>query len=210
MGKGLFIASRTEDRRTASTQPSDGQGETQQALELVAVRGEDVIGVRHLLRGAKAWVGQAPDSIAPISMVDFGGQPCVVAEAAGRRFVLRVPPRARARSHGKDGLGRLAIGPIDLPVDDGDRMVIVLGDVQIRARLVPLELASAVPAKAPSETKRWMAAMGGIYVAALAVCALIAPSRPSTLDGHMRRAVSTMMETTATPQLAAETTLRVE
>ena len=34
------------------------------ALELVAMRGKDVVGVRHLLDGGTAWVGNAAETMA--------------------------------------------------------------------------------------------------------------------------------------------------
>jgi hypothetical protein len=44
------------------------------ALELVALRGRDVIGVRHLMVGGRASVGGGADAMARVSMKDFGGQ----------------------------------------------------------------------------------------------------------------------------------------
>lgn len=197
MGKELGGASRTERKPETLVQPPpEAQGETLNALELVAVRGTDVIGVRHLLEGGQAWVGQSPDSIARVSMGEWGGRATVVAEAVGGRFVLHVPPRARARMHGRDGLGRLAIGPMDIEVEEGDRTVVVMGQVQIRARIVPVEMSAPLSSRVPGEAKRWIAVMGALYITALALCAMIAPSRPSTLDSGLRRAVDTTLERT--------------
>jgi hypothetical protein len=197
MGKELGGASRTERKAEAViAPPAEAQGEMLNALELVAVRGTDVIGVRHLLEGGQAWVGQSPESIARVSMGEWGGHATVLAECVGGRFVLHVPPRARARMHGSDGLGRLAIGPVDIEVEEGDRTVVVMGQVQIRARIVPVEMSAPLSSRVPGEAKRWIAVMGALYITALALCAMIAPSRPSMLDSGLRRAVDSTLERT--------------
>src|SRR5262249_56378770 len=45
------------------------------ALELVAMRGKDVVGVRHLHEGGSAWVGNAAETMARVPMREFGGHP---------------------------------------------------------------------------------------------------------------------------------------
>src|SRR5262245_34213513 len=59
------------DRPVEAMPPENGtrRGAPQKrALELVAMRGRDVIGVRHLLEGTQASLGRGPDALAPISV----------------------------------------------------------------------------------------------------------------------------------------------
>src|SRR5262249_46888645 len=56
------------DRRTSRI-------ETKSALELVAMRGRDVIGVRHLMEGGRALLGSGPEAIARMSTKELGGAP---------------------------------------------------------------------------------------------------------------------------------------
>jgi hypothetical protein len=155
--------------RTRSTEPG-----ARRALELVALRGRDVLGVRHVLEGGVAWIGNVANSVARIPMGDYGGQAMIVAEVVGKEFRLTVPPRARARMHESRGLGRLATGPQAIRLGDGDRAVIVLGNVQIRAQIVPVESFSR-GINLPIGAAGWIAFVGAIYVAALAVCAVLSP-----------------------------------
>src|SRR5262245_30272816 len=76
------------------------RGHGRLALELVATRGKDVVGVRHVLDGGRAWVGNVADAIARVSSRDLGGHPHLVGEARAGTFAVCVPPRARARLHG--------------------------------------------------------------------------------------------------------------
>jgi hypothetical protein len=144
-----------------------------------------------LLEGGKCWVGNVAESIAKIPMSDFGGEPALFAEVTAGRFVVHVPPRARGRMHGgRDGLGRLVAGPMEIEVKDGDRAVVVLGAVQIRARVVAVETSGATRPSRSKDTWRWIALMGALYVAALAICALLAPERAATLErGGLQRAL---------------------
>lgn len=150
------------------------------ALELVALRGRDVVGVRHVVAGERAWVGDVGESLLRLPARDLEGGPFVVGEVAGDRFVLHVPPRARARASGADGLGRLFVGPARVPLGPGDRAVLVLGRVQIRARVVPL---SALGRRATSSwvatVARTLAAVLVVYALVLAASALVAPPLPA-------------------------------
>jgi hypothetical protein len=164
-----------------------------QALELVALRGKDVLGVRHILDG-RAHVGSGPDAIARMAPSELGGGAPVIAEVAGGRFLLRVPPRARARLHGADGLGRLLTGPTELSLREGDRAVLVLGPVQIRAQIVPIEIVNRGGGLTPrwaggrasgSEVPglaRWICLVGALYAMALAICAALAPRERVMLE----------------------------
>jgi hypothetical protein len=159
----------------------------QKALELVALKGRDVIGVRHLLEGGVAWVGQVADALARVPMSEFGGQPRIAGEVRGGSFLLHVPPRARARLHGADGLARIVAGPQKICLGEGDRAVLVLGPVQIRAQISTIEVvASGIGAV--SGAAGWIAFVGAVYVAALALCAAFAPPPPAQLHrGAMTR-----------------------
>lgn len=144
------------------------RGRGRPALELVALRGKDVIGVRHLRPGGAAWVGNVADSLARVPARDLGGQPLVVGEVRGGAYTLHVPPRARARYHGADGIPRLVMGPHRIDLKEGERAVVVLGAVQIRAQVVPFE--------APPGGLSLRAVAAWAAVAALASAALIAIS----------------------------------
>jgi hypothetical protein len=151
------------------------------ALELVAVRGKDVVGVRHLVDGGRAWVGPVADALARVPARDLGGHPYLVGEVRGGTYALSIPPRARARLHGADGIPRLMIGPHRIDLRRGERAVLVLGAVQIRAQLVPyagvgnpaLRLAGAVVA--------WVGVIGLVYAAGMALATLLA-DRPSPVE----------------------------
>jgi len=160
---------------------------TRKALELVAMRGRDVIAVRHLLEGGTAWVGNVTDAIARISMNEFGGHPVVIGEVTPKAFALNVPPGARCRVHRTRDLPRLFAGPQKLTLRSGDRAVIVLGPVQIRAQVVDVEtFASGMPMTAGAIG--WVAFVGAIYIAALGICAALAPSpTPKLGEGAMQR-----------------------
>ena len=159
----------------------------QKALELVAMRGKDVIGVRHLLDGAAAWVGHVSDALARVPMQEFGGQPFMAGEVRGGSFLLHIPPKARARLHGADGIARILVGPHQIRLQEGERAVVVLGQVQIRAQVTSVEAVSngmGVTASAAG----WIAFVGAVYIAALALCAALAPPAPPRLDqGAMKR-----------------------
>jgi hypothetical protein len=141
------------------------------ALELLALRGKDVVGVRHLHEGGTAWVGPVADTMARLSMREFGGQPLVVGEVRSGTYTVRVPPRARARVHGSDGIPRLLFGPHRVELREGERAVLVLGAVQIRAQVVPFEM-PASRFKAGSAIA-WLALLGVVYAAVLAVSAAL-------------------------------------
>ncbi|MDI1429750.1 hypothetical protein [Polyangium sorediatum] len=205
MAKEPFFASRTEGEKTSEGRDVEAADGAHKALELVALRGTEVLGVRHVLDGGVCWIGQAPESIARIPMTEYGGHPVVVAEVKEGQFVLHVPPHARGRTHGKDGLGRLVTGPVSFEVDEGDRAVIVLGPVQIRARLVAIEASGKERVRIPNETRRLLTVMGALYVTALALCAAIAPARPERLaNGAVRRAIATVAESVVSVNAARE------
>jgi hypothetical protein len=194
MAKNLGGASRTDGHRSGASRDTTASSGAYRALELVAMRGAEVLGVRHVLEGGKCWVGCGEDSIARIPMGDYGGQPALVAEVSAEQFVLHVPPRARGRTHA-DGIGRLVTGPVSIEVKEGDRAVVVLGAVQIRARVVPVEARAAPPARVSTEVRKWLTVMGALYVAALATTAIVAPARAEKVaSGGVRRAIATVTE----------------
>lgn len=205
MAKEPFFASRTEGEKASAGRDVEAAEGAHKALELVALRGTEVLGVRHVLDGGSCWIGQAPESIARIPMLEYGGHPALVAEVKEGQFMLHVPPRARGRTHGRDGLGRLVMGPVSLEVEEGDRAVIVLGPVQIRARLVAIEVTGKERVRIPSETRRLLTVMGALYITALALCAAIAPARPERLPhGAIRRAIATITESVASVNTPSE------
>ncbi len=198
MSKQVGGVSWSQGQRDRASYERSAADASLRALELVATRGADVLGVRHVLDGGECWVGPAHSSIAKISMAEFGGAAAIVANVNEGRCTLHVPPRARARTHGKDGLGRLLMGPIDLDVTEDDRTVLVLGSVQIRARVVKIETAATVEPYRRREAMRWLIATGGLYVTALAICAMVAPGKPLKLQsGAMQRAVAVTFERAA-------------
>jgi len=162
----------------------------QKALEIVAMRGRDVIAVRHLLNGGVAWVGNVADALVRMSMRDFGGQPVMLAEVAQREFTLYVPPRARARLHRKKDLPRLLVGPCSFKLSEGERAVVVLGPVQIRVQVTEVE---ALVSNS-SSTLGWIAFVSVIYIAALAICASLAPTDTPVLEqGAMQRLTAPLL-----------------
>ena len=178
----------SEQVRTAHAEapPSDRQGsagkgvETRQALELVAVRGRDVLGVRHLLEGGTAWVGDVTDALARIQLEEFGGRPLLVGEVLSGEHTLYVPPHARARTHKRGDLPRLLAGPHRIALCEGERAVLVLGPVQIRAQIVRV---AASPTRAALRgAAGWVALAAAAYVLALGICAALAPPPSLTLD----------------------------
>ena len=178
----------SEQVRTAHAEapPSDRPGsagkyiETRQALELVAVRGRDVLGVRHLLEGGTAWVGDVTDALARIQLEEFGGRPLLVGEVLSGEHTLYVPPRARARTHKRGDLPRLLAGPHRIALCEGERAVLVLGSVQIRAQIV--RVAASPTRAALAGAAGWVALAAAAYVLALGICAALAPPPSLTLD----------------------------
>jgi hypothetical protein len=190
--QGGRTGARTDDAARAGGAFAHARA-TKRALELVAVRGVEVVGVRHLLAGARAWIGTPSDAIAHISMDPFGGTPLVLGEATPTDFLIHVPPRARARTHGADGLGRLAMGPVTLSLREGDKTVVVLGAVRIRAQVVSIETLSR-GGGVPATAIRWIAALGGLYLGVLALCAWLSPpSTPRLEHGSLQRAVDAVL-----------------
>ncbi|WP_063751952.1 hypothetical protein [Sorangium cellulosum] len=187
MAKGPNEASRAEPVSDRRSRPPAASASARRALELVAVRGKDVIGVRHLLAEGRAHIGDTPASIARVPSIELDRSAPVIAEVTGARYVLHVPRRTRARVHGADGLGRLLTGPADIELQEGDRAVLVIGAVQIRAQIVPIEIISRLGASG----LRWIGLIGALYLVALAICAALAPRDRARLDeGSLRRAVS--------------------
>lgn len=139
------------------------------ALELVVVRGTEVLGVRHLLAGASAWLGSS-EAIAPVSMAAFGGRPVAIGEATSGGFYLQVPPNARARLHGASGLPRIVAGAQRLQLRSGDRAVVVLGPVSVRARVVAVDSAGR-SASLADRALRWVAVLSVLYLVALGLMA---------------------------------------
>lgn len=173
----------------AETENTHGAGKRargRRALELVATRGKDVVGVRHVLDGGRAWVGNVADAIARVSSRDVGGHPHIVGEVRDGTFAVCVPPRARARLHGTDGVPRLLTGPHRIELNEGDRAVVVLGGVQIRAQVVPFET--------PPATSRvgawgaWVALVALVYAGALVVSSALTHTSPERAEpGTMQR-----------------------
>jgi hypothetical protein len=157
----------------------------------VAVRGKDVISVRHLFDAGKAHVGDAPLSLARMPSGELDRAAPVIAEVDGTRYVLHVPRRTRARLHGADGLAHLLMGPTDIELQDGDRAVLVLGPVQVRAQIVPIEIISRLG----TSGLMWIGMVGALYLVVLALCAGLAPRERARLDeGALRRVVSAAIE----------------
>jgi hypothetical protein len=157
------------------------------ALELVSMRGKDVLGVRHVQEGGTAWVGNVADTMARVSMREYGGQPLIIGEARAGTYAVQVPPRARARVHGADGVPRLVVGPHRIELREGERAVVVLGALQIRAQVVPFEV-PAPRLKVTAGAAAWLAVLGAVYAAAIALTAVMAQPPPTHLDrGRMLR-----------------------
>jgi len=170
----------------ALAEQSEGAGssgkrvETRPALELVATRGRDVLGVRHLVEGGTAWVGNVTDALARITLDEFGGQPLLVGEVLSGEHMLYIPARARARTHKRGDLPRLLAGPHRIALSEGERAVLVLGAVQIRARIVQVALS---PTRAAlTGAAGWIALAAASYVMALGICAALASPPSLTLD----------------------------
>lgn len=192
---GTEMMPMVEKRRPTAGAP------TRQALELVAMRGKDVLGVRHLLDG-RAYVGSGSDAVARIPTADLGGGSPMIAEVVGDCHVLRVPAGARARLHEGNGLARLLAGPCEVVLDEKDRAVVVLGSVQVRAQIVAVEIVPRVSGfiprwgsgRATSDSPglaRWIGLVGALYAAALAICVVLAPrDRAHLEEGAIRRAAA--------------------
>lgn len=161
---------------------------TKRALELVAMRGRDVIGVRHLLEGARATIGRGPDAFARISIGEAGDDVTIAEVERDEQFVLWVPPRARVRTHLASGLGRLGTGPERLVLTEGDRSVLVLpGGIHVRAQIVPIETFGR-SLGATRHPARWLAVAASLYLAALVLCATLAPSKvPPMVTAALQR-----------------------
>lgn len=173
MGEGTASAGRLDG---AGARGGAGSAATWRALELVATRGGAMIGMRHLLAGTKAWLGKGEASFVHVPMAGFGGAPRVLAQATSRALFVSVPPNARARLHGADGLGHILTGGARVTLMDGDSLVIVLGAIQIRARAVNVPTLRA-RSGAAGHTLAWVAALAVLYFAALVVCAWLTPHR---------------------------------
>jgi hypothetical protein len=198
MRKQVGSASRSPGRQHKASCERPYRGPTLRALEIVATRGADVLGVRHLLEGGACWVGPAQSTIANIPMTDYGGGASMVAEVVDGTCKLHVPPRARARTHGKDGLGRLLVGPVDFDITEGDRAVVVLGPVQIRARVVNIQTSGKAETYRRRDALKWLVAMAALYFVVLGICALVVPEKPKTLErGALQRAVSATLDRAA-------------
>jgi hypothetical protein len=181
---------RTAHASTApSAQPgsSDKNAKTRQALELIAVRGRDVLGVRHLLEGGTAWVGNVSDALARIQLAEFGGQPLLIGEVTSGEHTIHIPARARARMHKRGDLPRLLAGPYRISLVEGERAVLVLGPVQIRAQVV--RVACSPTRAALASVAGWIALAAASYLVVLGICAALAPPPSLTLEhGALQRA----------------------
>lgn len=194
----------TDGARVSQTELRSRATATRRALEVVAVRGKDVIGVRHLLGGGKAWIGNADESLARIAMGPFGGSAMIVAEVEGAEQVVNVPPKARARIHPREGLASITVGPQRVVLGEGDRIVVVLGGVQLRVQGVAIET-FARGLGGTSAATRWLIVVGAIYVAALAICAALAPgAHPKPAKTEPRPAAESPSAPVAAPGEAIE------
>lgn len=198
MRKQVGDASRSPARHgTVSCERTARTGSVR-ALEIVVTRGRDVIGVRHLLDRGACWVGPAQSTIANIPMTQFGGRASLIAEVVDGRSKVHVPPRARARTHGKDGLGRLLTGPVEIEIAEGERAVVVLGAVQIRARVIQIETVGKVEPYHRRDAVKWLLIAATLYFMVFGICALVVPDKPKQLEsGAMQRAVATMLDRAA-------------
>jgi hypothetical protein len=166
---------------------------TRRALELVAMRGGDVIGVRHVLDGARAMLGQGSEALAPVGVDAAGATSFTVGEVNGDEFVVHVPDRARVRSGVPSGLARLGTGPTTLVLAVDQRAVVVLrSGIQIRARIVEVDIRpGSQPKRSPSV--RWLVAVGALYVGALALCAVMVPDHRAAMEeGSLQRVVQSV------------------
>src|SRR5690348_6379747 len=108
----------SEVQRTAATTNASAerkvgrtgeQARDRKALELIATRGREVIGIRHLVQGGTARIGDVREALARVPMSDIGGRPLVIGAVTRDEHLLYVPPRARARVHAAGGIPRLLI-----------------------------------------------------------------------------------------------------
>jgi len=191
-------------RKSASP---DGRTRTQKALELVATRGREVVGVRKLVQGGKAWVGDLYEALARPPMRAFGGQPLIIGAVTRDEYALYIPPGGRARMHGNDGVPRLITGPYKLALAPGERAVLVLGPIQIRAQVIDVEVAAPLlsPAIAGSGTRSpvrlvgWAALTAAAYATAMAVCSAFSPAPAKALEhGAMHRVLAPVLAKIAT------------
>lgn len=198
MRKQVGGASRSPDRQGKVSCQKAARVASIRALEIVATRGRDVIGVRHLLDGGSCWVGPAQATIANIPMTAYGGSASMIAEVVGGRCTLHVPPRARARTHGKDGLGRLLVGPVDIDIIEGERVVVILGPIQIRARVINIESSGTVEPYRRRDAAKWLLAVAALYFGVLTLFAWLGPEKPQALEsGGLQRAVAATLERAA-------------
>jgi hypothetical protein len=195
MRKQVGAASPSAARSSRISSDKAPRRDSVRALEIVATRGHDVIGVRHLLEGGECWVGSAQSSIASVSMRAYGGHAMVIARVADGQCNVHVPPFARARTHSADGLGRLLTGPVDVPISEGDRAVIVLGPVHIRARIIRIQLAGKVETYRRQDALKWLLVAATLYFSVFGICALVVPEKPRPLErGALQRAVSVTLD----------------
>src|SRR6185369_4994507 len=81
---------------------------------------------------------------------------------------------------------RLLSGPHRIALREGERAVLVLGPVQIRAQVVRVALSPTRAALAG--VMRWIALAVASYLAALGICAALAPPPSLTLPrGRLQR-----------------------
>ena len=159
------------------------------ALELVAMRGKDVVGVRHLHEGGTAWIGDTPETLVRMSMREHGGQPLIVGDVRAGTFAVHVPPRARGRVHPHSGIPRLLCGPHRVELAEGERAVLVLGAIQIRAAVVPFE-AESPRLKLTAGAAAWALVLVAVYTAAIALSASLVQPPPARLSpGAIHRVV---------------------
>ena len=191
MRKQVGDAAGSPTRRGSVSCSKSAPATSVRALEIVATRGRDVLGVRHLLEGGTCWVGPAQSTIANVSMREFGGQAALLAEIVDGRCVVHVPPLARARTQDADGLWRLLMGPLDTVISEGERAVVVLGPVQIRARVIHIERAGSTLPPRQRDILKWLLCMAALYFLLFGLFMLVVPEKPRRLEnGALQRAVA--------------------
>jgi hypothetical protein len=176
----LFRTAQASTEQGVEAGKKGKEAQTRPALELVAVRGRDVLGVRHLLEGGTAWVGNVTDAIAHVQLTEFGGQPLLVGEVTAGEHAVYIPPRGRARMHKRGAMPRLLVGPARIALHEGERAVLVLGPIQIRAQIVRVALS---PTRAAfTGPAAWIALAAGAYLIALGIFAAMAPPPTQALE----------------------------
>jgi hypothetical protein len=90
------------------------------------------------------------------------------------------------------------MGPMDLALSEGERAVVVLGAVQIRARVIQIERAGKIEPYRRRDALKWLLGAMAVYFLVFGVCAMVIPDKPRSLEpGAMQRAVAATLEQAA-------------